>query len=415
MEIDLLKKIGLALALGMLVGTEREFSQRREGEPLFAGSRTFALLALLGAISGYLASQTSPMILLGALLIVGALIAMSYFLSVRSGGQIGTTTEISALLTFLIGVVVAMGELLVASITTIAVVTMLALKPSFRAFTGKISHEDIYATLKFAIITVVILPFLPNRTIGPLGVFNPAETWWIVILVSGISFAGYVLVKFVGAHRSVPVIGLLGGLASSTAVAVSFSQRSKQNAELSRILALGAVIASTTMFPRLLLEIAVVNSALLPRILFPLSGMAGAGLLAIIWLWRLERRHEQAAEVQFTNPFSIAPALKFALLFVVILFVSKTALDFVGTRALYFTAVIAGFTDVDAIALTTARLAKESLEASTAAATIILAAMSNTLMKGAIALMFGARHFGRQMAVALGMILLAGVIGIAFV
>lgn len=139
MELDLLKKIGLALALGMLVGIEREFSQRREGEPLFAGSRTFALLALLGAISGYLASHTSPLILLGVLLILGALIAMSYFLGVRSGGQLGTTTEISALLTFLIGVIVAMGELLVASITTIAVVTILALKPSFRAFTGKIS------------------------------------------------------------------------------------------------------------------------------------------------------------------------------------------------------------------------------------------------------------------------------------
>ncbi len=169
MEIDLLKKIGLALALGVLVGIEREFSQRREGEPLFAGSRTFALLALLGAISGYLALHSSPLILLGALLIVGALIAMSYFLSVRSGGHLGTTTEISALLTFLIGVIVAFGELLIASVTTIVIVTLLALKPSFRAFTGKLSHEDIYATLKFAIITVVILPFLPNRTIGPLG------------------------------------------------------------------------------------------------------------------------------------------------------------------------------------------------------------------------------------------------------
>lgn len=415
MEIDLLKKIGLALALGVLIGIEREFSQRREGEPLFAGSRTFALLALFGAISGHLASHTSPLILLGALLIVGALIAMSYFLSVRSGGHLGTTTEISALLTFLIGVIVAFGELLIASVTTIVIVTLLALKPSFRAFTGKLSHEDIYATLKFAIITVVILPFLPNRTIGPLGVFNPAETWWIVVLVSGISFAGYVLVKIIGAHRSVPLIGLLGGLASSTAVTVSFSQRSKQNVELSRILALGAVIASTTMFPRLLIEIAVVNSALLPHILFPLSGMAGAGLLGVVWLWRMERRREQAAEVKFTNPFSISPALKFALLFVVTLFVAKAALDFVGTRALYFTAVIAGFTDVDAIALTTARLAQESLTASTAAATIILAAMSNTLMKGVIALMFGARPFGRQMAIALVVILLAAVIGLAFV
>jgi uncharacterized membrane protein (DUF4010 family) len=153
----------------------------------------------------------------------------------------------------------------------------------------------------------------------------------------------------------------------------------------------------------------------LPHILFPLSGMAAAGLLAIVWLWRKERQRAQAAEVQFTNPFSISPALKFALLFAVILFVTKAALDFVGTRALYFTAVIAGFTDVDAIALTAARLAPESLNASTAATTIILAAMSNTLMKAAIALVFGARSFGRQMALALVMILLAGVAGLLLV
>ncbi len=234
-------------------------------------------------------------------------------------------------------------------------------------------------------------------------------------MVSGISFGGYVLVKIIGAHRSVPLIGLLGGLASSTAVTVSFSQRSKQNAELSTVLALGAVIASTTMFPRLLVEIAVVNSALLPRLLLPLSSMAAAGVFAIGWLWRQERQREYRTEVQFANPFSVMPALKFALLFVAILFVSKAALDFIGTEALYFTAVLAGLTDVDAIALTTARLARESLDASTATVTIILAAMSNSMMKGGIALLFGARLLGRQMAMALGLILLAGVVGLLLI
>jgi uncharacterized membrane protein (DUF4010 family) len=365
-ELDILKKIALTLALGLLVGTEREFSQQREGEPLFAGSRTFALLALLGTISGYLAAKTSALILPGVLLIVGGLVVISYFLSVRTGGHLGTTTEIAALLTFCVGVIVAAGELLMASVATIAIVTLLALKPSFKALTGKISREDIYATLKFAIITIVVLPFLPNRTFGPLQVFNPTETWLMVILVSGISFAGYVSVKLIGTQRSVPVIGLLGGLVSSTAVTVSLAQRSKQNAELSRFLALGAMVASTTMFPRLLIEIAAINSALLPHLVVPLLGMTITGLVAVVWLWRLERRREQTAEVQFANPFSIAPALKFALLFVLILFVSKAALDFIGARALYLTAVFAGLTDVDAITLTIARLARESLDAATA-------------------------------------------------
>jgi uncharacterized membrane protein (DUF4010 family) len=412
MELDLLKKIALALALGVLVGIEREFSQRREGEPLFAGSRTFALLALLGAISGYLALQISPLILVGTLLIVGALIVISYLLSVRKSGDLGTTTEVSALLTFLIGVVVSLGQLLMASIVTIAIVTFLALKPGFRTFTGKLSYEDIYATLKFAILTVVILPFLPNRTIGPLNVFNPAETWLLVILVSGISFAGYVLIKMIGPQRSVPLIGLLGGLASSTALTVSFSQRSKQNLELSRVLALGAVLASITMFPRVLIEIAVVNSALVSHLIIPLLGMAAVGVIAVGLLWRMERRREHTAEVKFTNPFSISPALKFAALFVVILFVSKAALDSIGTRALYVTALLAGLTDVDAITLTTARLARESLDASTATVTIILATMSNTLMKGSVALLFGAGLFRRQMAWALGLILMAGGVGL---
>jgi uncharacterized membrane protein (DUF4010 family) len=414
-ELELLKRLGLAIALGLLVGIEREFSQRREGEPLFAGNRTFALLALLGTISGYLAAKISPFILFGALLSVGALIVISYFLSVRSAGHLGTTTEVSALLTFLIGVIIAAGELFFASVTTIALVTLLALKPSFKALTGKISYEDIFATLKFAIISIVILPFLPNRTFGPLEVFNPAEIWLMVILVAGLSFAGYVLVKIVGPQRSIPLIGLLGGLVSSTALTVSFAQRSKQNVELSRLLALGAVIASTTMFPRLLIEISAVNSALLPEIVFPLTSMMVAGLIAVGWLWRMERSRQQTTEVQFTNPFSITPALKFALLFVLILFVSKAALDFIGTRALYFTAVLAGLTDVDAITLSVARLARESLEAPTATRAIILAALSNTLMKGAIAFLLGARIFGRQMALTLGLVLLAGIIGIVLV
>jgi uncharacterized membrane protein (DUF4010 family) len=415
MEFDILKRIALALALGLLVGIEREFSQHREGEPLFAGGRTFALLALLGFVSGYFAVNISPLILVGALLIAGSLIVVSYFLSVRAGGHFGATTEVAALLTFFIGVIVAKGELLMASITAIAVVTLLAVKPSLKTFTGKISHEDIYATLKFAIITIIILPFLPNRTFGPLNVFNPAETWLLVILVSGLSFAGYVLVKIIGAQRSVPVIGLLGGLVSSTAVTVSFAQRSKQEVALSRLFALGAVVASTTMFPRLLIEVAVVNSALLPYLIAPLIGMTATGVIVVAWLWRSERGSEHTTHVQFDNPFSIAPALKFALLFVLILFMAKAALDFLGTRALYLTAILAGLTDVDAITLTTARLAHESLDAATATATIILAAMANTMMKGSLAVLLGAWSFGRQMAWALGLMLLAGGISLALI
>ncbi|MDZ7344986.1 MAG: MgtC/SapB family protein, partial [candidate division KSB1 bacterium] len=401
MELDLLKKLALTLALGMLVGMEREFSQRREGEPLFAGARTFTLLALLGLISGYLAFLISPIIMLGAFLIVGILVVLSYFLSVRAGGHFGTTTEVAALLTFLIGVLVSLGKLLMASVVAIIIVTFLALKSEFRGFAGKLNREDIYATLKFAIITVIILPFLPNRPIGPLAVFNPYEIWLLVILVSGISFAGYVLVKIIGPKRSAPLIGLLGGLASSTAVTASFSQQSKQNAELSRVLAFGAVLASTTMLPRLVIALAVVNPGLLPHLAVPIASMAIAGMAAAGWLWRLERHRDHATDVQFINPFAIIPALKFAVLFVVILFVAKAALDFIGTRALYVTALIAGLTDVDAITLTTARLARQALDHSIAKKVIILAAMSNTIMKGSIALLFGAKLFGRQMASAL--------------
>jgi uncharacterized membrane protein (DUF4010 family) len=237
----------------------------------------------------------------------------------------------------------------------------------------------------------------------------------LVILVSGISFAGYVLVKIIGAQRSVPVIGLLGGLVSSTAVTVSFAQRSKQDVALSRLFALGAVVASTTMFPRLLIEVAVVNSALLPSLIAPLIGMTFTGVIVVAWLWRIERGSEHTTHVQFDNPFSIASALKFALFFVLILFMAKAALDFLGTRALYFTAILAGLTDVDAITLTTARLAHESLDAATATATIILAAMANTMMKAGIAFLLGARSFGRQMAWALGVMLLAGGVGLVLV
>ena len=415
MELTLLKQVALALALGTLIGMEREFSQSHEGHPYFVGARTFALLSLLGALSGVLARQYSPFILLGAWLTVGAILAISYFIVARQTGDSGITTEIAALLTFLIGVLIAFDQLLSASIVAIAVVTMLSLKPSFKALAGKLSREDIYATIKFSIITVVILPFLPNETIGPLEVLNPREVWLLVVLVSAISFSGYLLFRFVGSRRSIPIIGLIGGVASSTAVTVSFSQRSKSSPALAPALAVGVLLASTAMFPRVLVIISFVDSSLVVPLLIPFAAMTTAGLVAIFALRHMRPAEEPTQEVVLANPFSIVPALKFAALFILILFVSKAALMFAGNQGLYYTAGIAGMSEVDAIAISTARLGNQGVVPRVAVIAITLAAMANTFMKACIAAFFGTRPLAWRVALAFLVVIIAGAIALLVV
>jgi uncharacterized membrane protein (DUF4010 family) len=261
---------------------------------------------------------------------------------------------------------------------------VLALKEWLHRLAGRIESADVEATLKFAIVSVIVLPLVPNQNYGPapLDVINPYKIWLMVVLISGLNFASYLLVKVVGAEHGIGLTGLLGGLVSSTAVTLGFSQRSRQQPAQSAMLALGILVAWTVMFVRVVVLVAAVDAELAPRIAVAMAAFGVPSLAICAWLWSRQRTEHKAEVSAGSNPFELGEAIRFGLLFGVITFVAKAAQVYLGDAGLYLAGAIAGLTDVDAIALSMAQLAaSDSTSLDPAARTIVIAVASNTLFK----------------------------------
>ncbi|MBU0703352.1 MAG: MgtC/SapB family protein [Chloroflexi bacterium] len=413
---DLFYRFGVALAIGFLIGLQREYAHGGPGREIFAGERTLALMGLVGCTAAMAADVlASPWAFVGILAPIGALIVVAYFVAAWHG-HVGLTSEVAALVTILAGALCYWGYLALAVAVTVATIVLLSLKMEMDIFVRRITKEDIYATLKFAVITAIVLPVLPNQSFGPppLDVLNPYNIWLMVVFISGISFLGYVLVKIVGPRQGIGLTGLLGGLASSTAVTLTFSQRSQSEPELAKPFALAITIAWTVMFSRVLVVVAALNSALLSTLWLPIAASAVVGLAYCIYLY-FSQHTDEAGEVDFSNPFELGPAIKFGLIYGVILLVSKAAQTYLPTAGVYLASIVAGLTDVDAITLSMAELSNTGgLDLSTAARAIVLAAMANTAVKGGIVLSSGAPALRRALWPGFVLMLVAG-IGVAFI
>lgn len=415
---ELFLRFGAALGIGVLIGLQREYAYDSRPEEMFAGVRTFSLLGLLGCSAALLADlMDAAWVFIGLILALGALIAVAYFISSWRQGDIGLTTEVAALLTVLIGGLCYWNQLALAAAVGVATTVLLALKLELHSFVRQLTRQDIFATLRFAVITAIILPVLPNRGFAPppLDVLNPYRIWLMVVLISGISFLGYVLIKLVGARHGIGLTGLLGGLASSTAVTLSFAQRSLQKEQLSRPFALAVIVAWTTVFPRILVEIWLTNRALLGVLWPPMLAAGLAGLAYALYLFLGERAHD-GEEVEFTNPFELGPAIRFGMLYAGVLVLSRAVeISPVGDAGIYLSSLVAGLVDVDAITLSLAQLSArpDGLEILIAGRAIVLAAMANTTVKGLIVLLAGSAAIRRYLAPGFALILLAG-IGVAF-
>jgi uncharacterized membrane protein (DUF4010 family) len=271
--------------------------------------------------------------------------------------------------------------------------------------------------LKFAVITAIVLPMLPNETFGPtpFNVLNPYKIWLMVVLISGISFLGYMLIKVVGPRQGIGLTGLLGGLVSSTAVTLSFAQRSQSDEELARPFAVAIMVAWTVMFARVVIEVAAINAVLLERLWLPIVAAGSAGLVYCAYLF-LSQRVDDQEELTFSNPFELRPAIKFGLLYATILLFSKAAQVGLGDTGVYISSVVSGMADVDAITLSMAELSRAggSVEVHTASRAIVLAAMSNTIVKGGIVLATGAPALRRALFPGLLLVLATG-IGVALI
>ena len=398
MDINTAWHFGAALGLGVLLGLERE---RTRGEQLiFAGVRTFALVALLGATAVYAAEQSgSAWIVPVAFIAVMALVVAAYFITANKG-DIGITTEVSVLLTFLIGGLCAWGQVGIAGAVAVATMLLLALKGWLHDLAKRIEPSDVEATLKFAIITLIVLPLVPDTNYGPAGleVINPYKTWLMVVLIAGLNFAGYILVKVVGREHGLGITGLLGGLVSSTAVTLGFAQRSRSEPGLAPVLALAILLAWTVMFFRVVVEVGVVNLSLAKDLALGMVLMGAVSLGISFFLWRSGRSKEKAEVEAGHNPFELGEAIKFGALFAVVIFIASAAQVYFGNTGLYLAGALAGLTDVDAIALSMANLALQNPEnAGPAARTVVIAVISNTMVKCGMAIWLGAPSMRRTM------------------
>ena len=399
-------KAGLSLLIGALVGLERERS-RENSHKLFAGIRTYPLIGLFGFLAALLAQVVSFWILVAIGTGFFALVIVSYYFEAKDGFY-GATTEISALIIFLLGALVFHELYAIAIGTSVILALILTIKTPLQNLITKVQEEDVYATLKFAIITAIVLPILPNRTMGPLEILNPRQIWYMVVLIAGISFTGYILVKIFGSKKGISLTGLLGGLVSSTAVTLSFSQKSKTAPDLGRTFASAIVLACSIMFPRILVEIAVVNQSLL-RFIWPyILILTLTGVAASIVLLIGSKKQNTTEAVQLQNPFELMSAIKFGAIFAAILFVSKAAQMYLGNNGVYIAAAGTVSTDVDAITLSMASLAKTTVSETTASTAIVIAITVNTIVKASIALSLGAATLRRYTMPGFGAVLLAG-------
>jgi uncharacterized membrane protein (DUF4010 family) len=406
-------RFAAALLIGALIGLEREFVQQRSGEQEFGGIRTFALMALLGAVAAFLTDQYGPLIFLVVYLGLILLLWASLLASSMRGVEEGITTEVTALLVPLFGAMMIWNQPAVAAALGVITALILALKPRLHGAARRMSAEDLRATLEFSIITAVVLPLLPNEGFGPYGVLNPFQIWLLVVFISGIGFLGYVLMKYLGPERGIGITGILGGLVSSTATTLSFAGRSKTNAGLSTVLAQGILLASCVMFPRVLVEVAVVNPALVRQVVVPLATMLIAGLIAVYILRRRGRAEEKVDHggVELSNPLRLKTAITFGLVFAVVLVVVEAANEYFGSAGVYIASILAGITDVDSITLSVSNLSlKGLLDARVAAIAIILATIMNTIAKAVMAMVLGTPRLRRLVSRAFGFVVLAGLI-----
>ncbi len=410
--LELLLSLGMALVVGLLIGVERGWHERsvEEGSRI-AGIRTFGLIGLLGGLWALVAEQLGEVLLGVAFAAFAVLIIIAHLQAVIVRKDIGITTVVAALVTFALGALAVRGYMTVSAAVGVVTASLLSLKPVLHRWLKRLEPSELYGALKLLLISVVLLPVLPNKDYGPWEALNPYAIWWLVVLIAGLSFAAYFAMKIGGASCGIMLTSLLGGMVSSTVVTLSFS-RMGRNGIFYRLLAAGVIAASATMFPRILLEVAVVNPALLPDLVLPFGLMTLVSFAGAYWFWSTQKNRSDIVEPPLRNPFELVPALQFGLLLAVIMLLSKALYAWLGEGGIYLLTVLSSIGDVDAIVLSLAHMAQGELADELAVRAIVLAAVVNTLVKGGLVFAVAGRKMGWRVALAFLFTLLAG--GIPF-
>lgn len=404
-----LRNLAIALTAGFVIGFEREWTQALEKQQhTFAGARTFTLIALIGAVAGMV--DEGPFIAAAALLVVGALTIVGYRIEAKETPGRGGTTEMAIFVTLLLGVAAGRGHLLLAAAGAVTAAIVLSLKSVIRGWAQALDRREIHAALRFLAVSVLVLPVLPNERFGPFGALNPRELWAMVVLISGMSFAGYWLIRIMGEGRGVLLTGVAGGLASSTATTLSLSRMAREKISGPSAAAAGIVLANVVMQLRVGVILVALSRPVFAKLAPALAAAAAAGAVCAFFLWRLAPRESAGTpSVEVGNPFELRPAIYFAAMIAAISIVSSYAAETFGAAGAYAAGAISGLADVDAATLSSARQASVgALAADVAAAAILLAIAANIAVKGAMALSVGGVGTGVRTLVAFAVVAAAG-------
>jgi uncharacterized membrane protein (DUF4010 family) len=400
-DLQIFERLGLALAIGLLIGLERGWREREAAEgSRVAGIRTFALIGLGGGLAALL---TGPQIGLAfGLVFAGfaALMIAAYIADIEPHG-VGATTTVAALLTFLLGALAVAGDMAAAASAAVVTAILLSAKPILHRWLERIEYPELTAALKLLLISVVLLPVLPNRTVDPWNALNPYELWWMVVLIAGLSFCGYVAVRVAGPERGVMLTGLLGGLTSSTVATLNFARLSRHSEGAERVLAAAAAVACATMLPRILLVVGVLNRPLLLLLIAPLGGAALVTYLGAALLWRRPAGDRTPVSVRVDNPFEFWLAVRFGVLLTAIMLLARLVPSWLGEQGVFLLAGIAGLGDVDAISLSMSRYGGASVSLQGAAVAVAIAAFANTVVKGSLAFIVGRSGMAWRLAAVL--------------
>jgi uncharacterized membrane protein (DUF4010 family) len=395
-------RVAIAAVIGLAAGLEREWSGHASGpDARFAGLRTFLMLGAVGGIAGSVGAAGYPQVASAIALSASALCVVAYAMAVRRPtATTDGTTEVAALIVVALGVIAGIGWITLAAGAGALMVLALREKSRLHWLVQRLGESELRAALQFAVLAVVVLPLLPSGPFFDVVGLRPRALWAIVLLFSGLNFAGFVARRAAGAHRGYKITGALGGVISSTAVTLAFSRQSRRDAELGVALAGGVIAACTVLVPRVLLVSAVLNPRVALQLLPFLAPPFVIGAAIVALGWRTNGGGNKRTDDMVTNPLHLAAAVQMAVAFQV----AMTTIAFVrqrwGLPGIFATAAALGLTDVDALTVSMSR--QESLlDASIAARAITIGILANTLMKLGIAVVLGRASFRRRASVGL--------------
>jgi len=416
MDVKLLQALGTALFIGALVGIERLQHQQTE-QSSFAGLRTFMLFAVFGALCGWVSREQGSLVTFEVGLSCMALLASAVYVVQRRVREesAGITTEVAALVVYMLGGITLLGHATFAVALAIVTAALLALKKPLHEAVARISRQELLATLRLLFASFIVLPLLPNRLVDPWAAINPYKLWWLVILISTLSMVGYVTVRIWGTARGTVITGFFGGMVSSTAVTLTFARQSHDDATNDDALGAGTLLAWAVMILRVIVLTSLLGWSLVSLLWLPLLGLGlFNGFMAFLYVRRASKlvaSQNLVQPVMLNNPFSLFSAIKFATVFAVVLLATKLAQRYLPTSGLYGVSALAGATDVDAVVLSVAELMQKHLGSTRVLARcVMLAVCANTIVKYSLARWLGNRRLGQiLLPVTIG--LAAGCIG----